>query len=258
LHESLGALPLFADGMSAWVGAAVGPSTIRSTLERMLGPERATVPADFVSYRQQLWTVPRSLVAHARQRLTDAGGLRDVSAHLRDVKVPAVVLGCSEDPEEGRSLDSRRLAGELPQGRLVWLEGCGHYVQYGRRRPWSRRYAPLRRRARPAERCVAIRTRRRRTPRSARRPLGRIAVAKVAWPLPRAIGRRAERRACLPSGQCLARAAQRTRRNCARTVFTSFMRTVQVEAVPLHAPDHPAKAERARARAVSVTSLPGA
>jgi pimeloyl-ACP methyl ester carboxylesterase len=118
--------------MSTWVGSFAAPGIIAETLESMLGPDAGKAPPDFVSYRQQLWNNPRSLAVNARQGTTDVEGLTAIAARLPEVAIPTVVIGCAQDPTEGHSVDSRRLAKELPGSEIVWLEGCGHYVQYGR------------------------------------------------------------------------------------------------------------------------------
>jgi pimeloyl-ACP methyl ester carboxylesterase len=128
--DRLTALPLIGEGITTWLGPSVGPPTIARVLHEMLGPDTGAVPADFVSYRQQLWTTPRSLTAHARQQMTDPAGLEEIAANLHRVRVPTIVFGCDGDPTEGGSVDSRRLTREIEGSRLWWLSGCGHYIQY--------------------------------------------------------------------------------------------------------------------------------
>lgn len=131
LLDRIGALPLIGEGIAATVGRWVAPSMIASTLKEMLGPDATRVPADFVAYRQQLWSNPRSLTVRSRQQVTDGEGLSAIASRLDRVRVPALVLGCDGDPYEGGALDSRGLARELPAAQVRWLAGCGHYVQYG-------------------------------------------------------------------------------------------------------------------------------
>lgn len=130
--DRITAVPFLGEGMMAWLGPWLAPSTIAGILHYMIGPDGARMPADFVAYRQQLWSNPRSLAARSRQRVTDSTGLTAIAVRLGEIRVRSVVLACAEDPEEGRGLDSRRLARELRGSELRWLEGCGHYVQYGR------------------------------------------------------------------------------------------------------------------------------
>ena len=105
---------------------------IAAVLDPMIRVDVAHVPADFVAYRQALWTNPRSLTTRARQQTTDRAGLSEISGGLGRITAPNVVVGCSQDPTEGTSVDSRRLARELPRSELRWLDGCGHFIQYSR------------------------------------------------------------------------------------------------------------------------------
>ena len=104
---------------------------IRATLEPMLGPDASKAGPDFVSWRAQLWTAPRSLAAHARQQITDDAGLADLQRSYAQIHTPAVALWCDQDPFEGHGLDTHRLSTLLPNVKEVALHGCGHYVQYG-------------------------------------------------------------------------------------------------------------------------------
>jgi len=126
------AAPLIGEGIAASLGALAAPQMIEGILRRMLGPDAGRVPPDFISYRQQLWNNPRSLAVQSRQQVTDDAGLADISARLEQVRVPSLVLCCDGDSIEGRGLDSRRLAAELPHATLWWLPDCGHYVQFGK------------------------------------------------------------------------------------------------------------------------------
>jgi pimeloyl-ACP methyl ester carboxylesterase len=128
--DRLTALPLIGEGLTTWLGPLVGPPTIAGILHQMLGPDTAIAPEDFVSYRQRLWTTPRSLTTHARQQVTDAAGLEEIAANLHRVRVPTVIFGCDGDPTEGGTVDSRYLTREIEGSRLWWLTGCGHYIQY--------------------------------------------------------------------------------------------------------------------------------
>ena len=128
--DRLGAIPFLGEGMMAWLAPWVAPKTIAAILERMIGPDSARVPADFVADRQRLFSNPRSLAVHSRQQVSDKAGLTTIAARLGAVQIPSIILACAQDPEEGHGLDSRRLARELPGSGLRWIEGCGHYVQY--------------------------------------------------------------------------------------------------------------------------------
>ena len=130
--DRLGPLPLFGEGLPAWVGPWLGGPGIAAVLNPMIAPDGEQIPMDFVLYRQKLWNNPRSLAVKARQAVTDRAGLEGIAAGLGGVQVPAVVVGCSEDSTERTSVDSKRLARDLPRAQLVWLEGCGHFVQYAR------------------------------------------------------------------------------------------------------------------------------
>ncbi len=130
--DRLIAVPYLGKGVLAWLAPWIAPDAIAAILEPMIAPDRALVPADFVSYRQQLWSAPRSLAANSRQSVSDVAGLTEIAAGLAAVRAPTTVIGCAQDVTEGTSVDSRRLARELPAARLVWLEGCGHYVQHAR------------------------------------------------------------------------------------------------------------------------------
>jgi pimeloyl-ACP methyl ester carboxylesterase len=132
ITDRLLALPLVGEGVAAWAGPVIGPASIAAILEPMIAPDAARLPRDFVAYRQQLWTNPRSLAVHSRQVVTDTAGLARIAARLPAVRVPTSVLGCAQDPTEGHDVDSRRVARELPAADLRWLEGCGHYIQYAR------------------------------------------------------------------------------------------------------------------------------
>lgn len=132
LIDHLLAAPLLGEGVAATIGALAAPRMIERTLTRMLGPDAARVPSDFISYRQQLWNNPRSLAVQGRQQVTDNDGLADISAKLQQVRVPSLVLVCDGDAVEGRGPESRRLATELPNATLWWLNDCGHYVQFGK------------------------------------------------------------------------------------------------------------------------------
>ena len=128
--DRITAIPVLGEGMLAWLAPWVAPGVIAAILEPMIGPDGARVPADFIAYRQRLFSNPRSLAVHSRQQISDKAGLTTIAARLGDVRVPSVVLACAKDPEEGHGLDSRRLARELPRSTLHWIDGCGHYVQY--------------------------------------------------------------------------------------------------------------------------------
>jgi pimeloyl-ACP methyl ester carboxylesterase len=130
--DRLGALPFFGEGAAAWLGPWVGPSSIRGVLEPMIAPDLARLPPDFVAYRQQLWTCPRSLAVRSRQTTAGNAGLARIASRLGTIRVPSLILACSSDVTEGHSVDSRRLARELPESLLRWLEGCGHFIQYAR------------------------------------------------------------------------------------------------------------------------------
>jgi pimeloyl-ACP methyl ester carboxylesterase len=130
--DRLLAVPYLGEGVLALLGPFAAPETIAAILEPMIAPDRARVPPDFVSYRQDLWSAPRSLAVNSRQQVSDVAGLTEIAAGLRNVRAPTTVIGCSQDVTEGHGVDSRRLARELPAASLVWLEGCGHYIQYAR------------------------------------------------------------------------------------------------------------------------------
>jgi pimeloyl-ACP methyl ester carboxylesterase len=131
LNRALAA-PLIGEGLAATIGRMTAPRVIAGSLERMIGPDVARVPADFVSYRQQLWNNPRSLAVHSRQQVTDDAGLAGIRAGLGKVRVRTLVLGCDGDSHEGELLDSHLLVKELPGAELWWLTDCGHYVQFGK------------------------------------------------------------------------------------------------------------------------------
>lgn len=126
------ATPLIGEGVAASIGSMLASEMIATSLESMIGPDASRVPADFISYRQQLWNNPRSLAVRSRQQVTDNAGLAGISAGLGKVRVRSLVLGCDGDSHEGSTLDSRRLANELPGAELWWLPDCGHYVQFGK------------------------------------------------------------------------------------------------------------------------------
>jgi pimeloyl-ACP methyl ester carboxylesterase len=130
--DRLVALPRLGEGLAAWVGPWLGPGQIRHVLEAAVGPDAAKVPADFITWRTQLWVAPRSLATHARQNVTDNAELAALAPRYPTLAVPAVVIWCDQDAFNGRAVDSGRLARELPQARAVPLTGCGHYVQYAR------------------------------------------------------------------------------------------------------------------------------
>lgn len=130
--DQLTAIPLLGEGLLGWLGPWLGPPTVARILADLIGPDGAHMPPTFVSDRQQRFTNPRSLAVHARQAVTDLEGLQAIAADLGEVQTPAVVIGCALDSAEGTSVDSRRLARDLPNARLDWLPGCGHYVQYAR------------------------------------------------------------------------------------------------------------------------------
>lgn len=130
LLERVTALPYVGPGLLTWVGPLVAPRTIAAILEKMIAPDASLLPPDFVSYRQQLWAAPRSLAVQARQRTSDVAGLTTIATGLHDVHVPSTIFGCDRDPTEGEAVDSQRLARELPDSKLWWLAGCGHFIQY--------------------------------------------------------------------------------------------------------------------------------
>ena len=130
--DRLIALPLLGEGLATWVGPRLGPQAISGILNKVIGPDGEHLPADFVSYRQQLWLNQRSLTAYARQRTSDVTGLTRIAARLSAVRSPTIVIGCAQDPTEGTSVDSRRLVRDVPASELWWLGGCGHYIQYAR------------------------------------------------------------------------------------------------------------------------------
>jgi pimeloyl-ACP methyl ester carboxylesterase len=132
LLDRVTALPVLGEGLAAWVGPLVAPRMIRDTLVASLGPDVGRVPPDFVTWRTELWTNPRSLTTHARQNLTDPAELAALAPRYPELALPVVAMWCDEDPYEGGALDTARLAGELPRARETRLVGCGHYVQYGR------------------------------------------------------------------------------------------------------------------------------
>jgi pimeloyl-ACP methyl ester carboxylesterase len=129
--DHLLAAPVIGEGLAASIGALAAPRMIAGVLERMIGPDASRVPPDFIPYRQQLWANPRSLAVHSRQQLTDDAGLADVRAQLGTVRIRSLVLVCDGDGVESRGPETRLLATELPNATLWWLEGCGHYVQFG-------------------------------------------------------------------------------------------------------------------------------
>jgi pimeloyl-ACP methyl ester carboxylesterase len=130
--DHLLATPLIGEGLAATIGRVMAPQMIAAVLKRMIGPDTSRVPADFVSYRQQLWNNPRSLAVQGRQQVTDNDGLAAISAGLAKVRVRSLILACDGDSNEGNGLDSRRLANELPGAELWWLQDCGHYPQFGK------------------------------------------------------------------------------------------------------------------------------
>jgi pimeloyl-ACP methyl ester carboxylesterase len=125
-------LPLLGEGLSAWLAPVLGDRMIAAVLNPMIRTDGAFVPADFVAYRQTLWTNPRSLATRARQQTSDLAGQTEIAAGLGRITAPSVVVGCSQDPTEGTLVDSRRLARELPGSELRWLDGCGHFIQFAR------------------------------------------------------------------------------------------------------------------------------
>lgn len=128
--DHLLATPVIGEGLAAWIGGAFGPRMMAAVLEPMTAPDRAALPADFVSYRQTLWTNPRSIAVYSRQALTDEDGLKTIAEKLGTIHVPTAIVGCDQDPTEGTMVDSRRLTKEIPGSTLKWLSGCGHYIEY--------------------------------------------------------------------------------------------------------------------------------
>ena len=129
--DHLMATPLLGEGLAASLGRMVAPRMIEGVLQRMIGPDGARVPPDFISYRQQLWNNPRSLAVQGRQQVTDDAGLAGIRAGLGKVHVPSIVLGCDGDFTESQGRNSGDLAKELPAATFWWLQNCGHYVQFG-------------------------------------------------------------------------------------------------------------------------------
>jgi len=114
-------------GVARFLAPVVGPSMIRSIIERSFLPR--PVPDDFLASRVALWNGPQHIVTWAEQRVSGPDDVAALVLRYGTLDRPVHLVHGAEDalvPIEGAD----RLRALLPRSELVVLGATGHYVQY--------------------------------------------------------------------------------------------------------------------------------
>jgi pimeloyl-ACP methyl ester carboxylesterase len=121
------AMPVVGPGVARFLAPVVGPSMIRSIIERSFLPR--PVPDDFLASRVALWNGPQHIVTWAEQRVSGPDDVAALVPRYGTLDRPVHLVHGAEDalvPIEGAD----RLRALLPRAELVVLGATGHYVQY--------------------------------------------------------------------------------------------------------------------------------
>ena len=117
-------------GLLYGVRPFVANGLLRDGLNKSVTPNQDTVPENFFTFRLNLWNNTGILHTRVQQTSFINDELKVMAPHYSAIGRPVTILLGKQEAHANNVRDSHRLSKEIPQARLVQLEGTGHYLQY--------------------------------------------------------------------------------------------------------------------------------